>query len=319
MIKNPPIIKKIVREMGGTIERVIPERGYFYIKFGDEKIFVSRKFKISSSLISGGEITKYKDLTYFILKENGIPTPKSICFYCNHFNESLFENIHKLKYPLVIKDAQGSNSKGVFTNIKNLDEAKKIITREMHKFRALLVQEMIFGKEFRILVLNKKVIGALELIPPRIFADGKSTIKELILKKQKKTEKKTPLDGALAIILKEQGCNLESVPEKNTEIFIRKNSCLAEGGETRDVTDLTSEDIKKVCIKATRVTEKNLAGIDIMCEDITKKMDNQFFSIIEINGKPDLYIHYNPTHGKTRNVVKEIIEFILKLRKNTAL
>jgi energy-coupling factor transporter ATP-binding protein EcfA2 len=34
---------------------------------------------------------------------------------------------------------------------------------------------------------------------------------------------------------------------------------------------------------------------------------------LEINGKPDLYIHYNPTHGQSRNVIKDIIQFILKL------
>jgi len=317
MIKNPPIIKKVVEEMGGTIKKVIPERGYFYINLHGEKIFVSRKFKISSNLISGGEITRFKDLTYMILKEEGLPTPKTICIYRKAVSKNnVDKKLNTLSFPIVIKDAKGSNSKGVFTNIKDLPEAKKIIKEQLNNFSSLVAQEMIFGKEFRILVLKNNVIGALELIPPRIFGDGKNTIASLIATKQKKLTQKTALDDSLIETLREQGFNLENVPEEGREIYIKKNSCLAEGGETRDVTDIVNEDIKKICIKATRTVGKYLSGIDIMCDDISKNASGKNFNIIEINGKPDLYIHYNPTHGQTRNVIKEIINFILELRKN---
>jgi cyanophycin synthetase len=317
MIKNPPIIKKVVEEMGGTIQKVIQERGYFYINIRGEKIFVSRKFKISSNLISGGEITRFKDLTYIVLKEGGLPTPKTVCIYRKTISKNQMDKkLGTLNFPIVVKDAKGSNSKGVFTNIKNIPEAKKIIEEQLEYFSSLVAQEMIFGKEFRILVLKNRVIGALELIPPRIFGDGESTVESLIVKKQKKLAQKTAFDDALNEILREQGVDLKSVPEKGKEIYIKKNSCLAEGGETRDVTDIVNEEIKKICIKATRTVGKYLSGIDIMCDDISKNTTEQNFNIIEINGKPDLYIHYNPTHGQTRNVIKEIINFILELRKN---
>jgi len=317
MIKNPPIIKKVVEEMGGTIQRVIRERGYFYINIHGEKIFVSRKFKISSNFISGGEVTRYKDLTYILLKEEGLPTPKTVCIYRKTLSiNNIDKKLRTLSFPIVIKDAKGSNSKGVFTNIKSLPEAKKIIDKQINCFSSLVAQEMIFGREFRILVLKSRVIGALELIPPRIFGDGKNTIESLIIEKQKKFTQKTAFDNSLLEILKEQGFALKSIPEKGKEIYIKKNSCLAEGGETRDVTDIVNENIKNVCVKATKVVGKYLSGIDIMCDDISKDIAEQNFNIIEINGKPDLYIHYNPTHGQTRNVIREIINFILELRRN---
>ncbi|MFA4817816.1 MAG: hypothetical protein WC608_03815 [Parcubacteria group bacterium] len=317
MIKNPPIIKKVVEEMGGTIQKVIPERGFFYIKLRGEKIFVSRKFKISSNLISGGEITRFKDLTSILLKEDGLPTPTTVCFYRKKLSkEHIEKKLETLHFPIVIKDAKGSNSKGVFINIKSLAEAKKIIKEQLEIFPSIVAQSMIFGREFRVLVLKNKILGALELIPPRVFGDGKSTIASLIIEKQRKTSSKTAVDNSLVEILKEQTFTLKSIPEKGKEVYIKKNSCLAEGGETRDVTDMVSEDIKKTCIKATRTVGKYLSGIDIMCDDISKTIAGQNFNIIEINGKPDLYIHYNPTHGQTRNVIKEIINFILELRKH---
>lgn len=316
MIKNPPIIKKVVREMGGTIEKVIPERGYFCIKLNGKKLFVSRKFKIATSLTTGGEITKFKDLTYLLLKENGLPTPKTVAFYKKTISKNNNEKkLKALRYPIVIKDATGSNSKGIFTNISSFSSAMDILKKEMKHYRSLVAQEMVFGKEYRVLILGNKVIGALEMIPPRIFGNGKDSVETLIKNKQKKTDKKTPIDAFLRKILADQGVTLKSILEKGKEIYIKNNSAVAEGGETRDVTDLVSTEIRNICIRAAKVTEKYLAGIDIMCDDISKPAKRQSVNIIEINGKPDLYLHHIPTHGKPRNVIKEILNFILKLKR----
>lgn len=315
MIKNPPIIKKVVKEMGGKIKEVIPELGYFYIILKGKKIFVSRKFKISRNLNSGSELTSFKDLTHILLKDAHLPVPKTICFYRRNF--SLADSKKKLKnlrYPIIIKDAEGSNSEGIFMGVKNPREAQKIIRREIKNFSHLIAQEVASGKEYRVLVLGEKIIGALEIIPPKVIGDGKKSIKKLIWEKQRKTEKRTPLNSRLVNFLKKQGFRLDSIPPKNKVIYIRESSCMAEGGETKDMTDLVNKKVKEVCIKVAMATDKYLAGIDLICDDISKDPQKQSFNIIEVNGKPDLYIHYNPTIGKTRNVVRDIINFILKLK-----
>ena len=134
MIKNPLIIIKVVEEMGGTIEKIIPERSYFCININNEKIFISRKFEIASDFISGKMLTAHKDLTYVVLKKNNIPTPNSVCFYRKTINATDTEKkLSSLSYPIVIKDSNGSNSKGVFTNIKSVTEATEVILNEIKK------------------------------------------------------------------------------------------------------------------------------------------------------------------------------------------
>lgn len=316
MIKNPPIIKQVVKEMGGTIEKIVPERGCFLIKINGEEIFVSRKFQIASDFLSGKALTAYKDLTYVMLKKNNLPTPQTVCFYRKTLNATdLDKKLATLNYPIVVKDANGSNSKGVFTDIKSEIEAKRLIQKEINNFRFLIAQEMVFGKEYRVLILKDKAIGVLEMIPPRIFGDGKNTVRTLITKKQEKTQSRTKFDSSLNKILQQQGVNIESILEKGKEVFLKKNSCLAEGGETRDMTDQINPTIKNICVKAAQSTGKYLAGIDLICDDITKSPDQQNTNILEINGKPDLYIHYNPTHGETRDVIRSIINFIIDIKK----
>lgn len=314
MIKNPPLIKKIVEEMGGTFEEVIPERGCYYIHVRGKTFLITRKFRIAKNFISIAGATKHKDLTYILLKRRSLPTPATIFFFRKKFIvKDIASKLMGMKFPIIIKDSSGSNSQGIFPYIKTLAEAQSVIKTEIANFSSLIAQEMIFGKEYRVLILDDKVIGALEMIPPRVFGDGKSTIAQLIKEKQKHTHRKTPIDKTLEKILKEQGFSLGYILKAGEIASIKKSSSLAEGGETRDVTDSVNKEIVSICAKASDAVGDYLAGIDIICEDISKNPATQTFGILEINGKPDLYIHYNPTFGKSRNVIKDIINFILKL------
>lgn len=314
MIKNPPIIKKVVEEMGGTFEKVLPERGCYYIHLKNQSILITRKFRIAKNFISISGATKYKDLTYTLLKQKSLPTPKTVFFFKKNFKLTDIEKkLADMKFPIIIKDAGGSNSRGIFPYIRSKAEARKILKVEINNFRSLIAQEMIFGKEYRVLMLNDKAIGALEMIPPRVFGDGKKTISQLIAEKQRHARKKTPLDKTLGSILHEQGFSLKHVLKKDEVAHIKKSSSLAEGGETKDVTELIHPKIISICAQATDAIGDYLAGIDIICDDISKDPDTQTFGILEINGKPDIYIHYKPDHGQSRNVVKDIINFILKL------
>lgn len=175
----------------------------------------------------------------------------------------------------------------------------------------MVAQEMVQGKEFRILILDEKVIGALEMIPPYALGDGISTVSEIIQEKQIFTERRTEFDEKLNEILRAQNVTLESIMPKNEIAYIKKSSCLAEGGETRDVTNMVCEGVEKICVAASKVVGRYLTGIDVICDDISKDPAKQSFHIIELNGKPDLYIHYKPTHGKTRNVVEDIVRFMV--------
>ena len=314
MKKNPRIIKNAILKMGGTIEEFVPERGCFYINIFGKRILLERKISITRQSFVSGQLTRCKDITHKLLFSSGLPSPKTECFYNKSYDrQTARKQLGELAYPIILKDARGSNSRGIFPFIGNLSDAMIVLEEELPHYRSMIAQEMVTGKEYRILVLDEKVIGALEMIPPYALGDGVSTISNIIHERQRTTERKTKFDEKLEQILKEQNVTLESVMLKNEIAYIKKSSCLAEGGETRDVTDLVCESVEKICVEASKIVGKHLVGIDVMCEDVSKDPSLQSFHIIEINGKPDLYIHYDPTHGKTRNVVEDIVRFMVKL------
>jgi cyanophycin synthetase len=314
MKKNPLIIKNAILKMGGTIEEFVPERGCFYIAIFGKRILLERKISITRQSFVSGQLTRCKDITHKLLIANNLPSPVSECFYKKSYNKNLAKlQLAHLKYPIILKDAQGSNSRGIFPLIGNIKDASKVLDEQLPHYRSMIAQEMVFGKEYRLLVLDEKIIGALEMIPPYALGDGFSTIRNIIEEKQLLTEKRTAFDEKLLQILKEQNVTLESVMPKNEIAYFKKSSCLAEGGETRDVTDFVHSEIEKIAVAASKVVGKYLVGIDVMCGDISVDPSLQSFHIIEINGKPDLYIHYSPTHGKTRNVVEDIVKFMVKV------
>jgi len=313
MNKNLDIIKNVVLEMGGVVEEFISERNCFYIKFKNKNILLERNFSISRQSFNSTKLTRCKDITSKLLLLNSLPSPKVEYFYNKSYDKNIaLKKLKNLKYPIILKNATGSNSRGVFPDIKNNLEAIKILKKELPFYRSMIAQEMVFGKEYRILVLDKKIIAALEMVRPYIEGDGVNSIRKIIRKKQDTTLRRTKFDKELKQTLKNQNVNLDSVLANKKIIFIKQNSCLAEGGVTKDVTNLVHKDIKGICVKASKVVGRYLVGIDVICNDISKKPTKKTFFILELNGKPDIYIHYSPTFGKSRNVVKSIIKFLLK-------
>jgi len=314
MKKNLEIIKESVKAMGGTIDEFFPERNCFYVNVLGKRILLERKISITRNSFVSGKFTSCKDITHKLLLSYGLPSPRSEFFFKKTFVASQAKKqLDNLKYPIVIKDSTGSNSVGVFPFILNKTEAFRLLQRKIGKYRNMIAQEMVFGKEYRILVLGEKVIAALQMVPPYVVGDGKSTLRKLISEKQKKTASRTKFDNKFKQILTDQEVTLSSIIPKNKTIYLKKSSCLAEGGETRDVTDLVNDEVRKICVSASKVVGKYLVGIDIMCQDVAKIPTKNSFYILEINGKPDLYIHYSPTQGKPRNVVKDIIKFMARL------
>jgi len=308
--KNLIYIKKAIKKLGGKLETVSEPRFTYRINIGKKSLIFSIKLILRDSLATTSRLTKCKDLTTRLLEEKKIRTPKTFLINENITKVKLKSIFKMLRFPIVIKDSQGSESRGVFTGINSASEGLKIIKEHLPIHKSMLIQETAIGTEYRVLVLDKKILGVLELIPPFVIGDGKTKIGELIQKKQMHTPSKTPLDSILKKILGSQMENLGSIPIKGKKVFLRNNSCLAEGGVSIDRTEEISPALAKICQRAVRTVGLRMGGIDLLCADIKK--GEKDYSILEINGKPDLYIHHKPTIGKPRDVSKEIISYIFK-------
>jgi len=231
------------------------------------------------------------------------------------------------------------------------DNSIKIQREKDIKEPSCIVQPYVNGFDIRISIIEGRFISALLRLPPNIIGDGKQSIKSLIDQKNNNRamtpyfkNKLISIDLKLERRLAEDGFDLNSIPDKGEVLILNDISNLTLGGESIDVTDEISDDIKQAAIEATAaIPELYSAGVDMMSEDFR----NGKGQILEINTNANYTMHHVPLKGepkypfdilvqsifikyKTRNgislteeeteILKEITQFdILKSKKMTSI
>jgi cyanophycin synthetase len=74
------------------------------------------------------------------------------------------------------------------------------------------------------------------------------------------------------------------------------------------VTDLLPEETRDICIRAARTIGLDVAGIDIVCQDIAQPLREQHGGIIEVNAAPGIRMHQYPSRGTPRDAGAAIVD-----------
>jgi len=311
--KNTEIIIREAKKLGLKAEIIYPKRKLIELTKDSKKFLVQGNLRINLNRFGTRNIPLFKDLSYFFWQKNNIPIPKTITAFS--LPEAKRE-IRKIPLPLVIKDAQASQSKNIWVNISNLPKALSILKNLFSNLltKTVIIQEFIRGKEFRILVLKDEILGIAQLIPPFLIGDGRSTIKRLIKKLERKINRRITIDQAMKDLIKAQGLSFSSIIPTDQKLFLKEYSKIGQGGQIENFSlSLIHPETKKMCLKAAKVVGLELAGLDIIAEDLSKSPKKQKIKFIEINGRPDIYIHHCPDKGQPVNVTREILKHIFKL------
>ena len=314
-------ITETVRRLGGSIRRIDKLlTNTFEIRYKNKVGIFAGGFTIGETSIRHVSFTTDKGITNFLLKKEQIKQPKTVVIKKGEKTTEIKKCLKKLNLPLIIKSAKGSHCKNIFFNVKTQKDSLQKIKKLFKKVDKLLVQEIKKGREYRVLVLDKKIIGVVSKDPTFIVGDGKNNLEYLIKQKNKQeNRKKNPIKQTLALnkLLRKQKVNLETVPENNQIIYLEE--AIFYGDRTADRLDFTADihpEMAKICIEASKAVGCKLSGIDIICQDITKKNALENYAIIEVNSRPNLFIHYYPYTTRLNNqkggidVMEKIIKHI---------
>lgn len=184
----------------------------------------------------------------------------------------------------------------------------------------IIIEEFLPGTEYRFFVIDHKVKAVLLRIPANVIGDGERTIAELVAEKNESPLRglnhRSPLEkiqlGELEqLMLKEQGLNIDSVPEKGQQVFLRENSNVSTGGDSIDVTDEMHESYKKIAVAAVDVLGARISGIDLIIPDKNKPSESKDdYGIIEANFNPMMHMHIYPYSGKSRRLTLDVLRFL---------
>jgi len=262
------------------------------------------------------DIAKNKDLTKKMIGGYGIPVPLGGIVYSE---ESAVALADSLSYPVVIKPFDGNQGRGVSINISNENQLRIAYHTALKHSTAVIVEQYIKGNDYRVLVVGDKVCAVAERKPPFIVGDGIHSIKELVARENRsairgvgheKPLTKIPFDDVAKSLLKRIGLTENYIPQMSEVVYLRENGNLSTGGTARDCTREIHPVNQEIAVQAAKIIGLEVAGIDIVMDDISKPLTHDNGAVVEVNAGPGLRMHLFPTIGQSQDVGADIINFL---------
>jgi cyanophycin synthetase len=257
-----------------------------------------------------------KALTKLMLEQASIPVPRSITV--ETWTEAV-DALARVGAPVVVKPLDGRQGQGVSLNLHTPEEVVEAFHIAQKFSEQVLVEELLVGRNYRVLCVDHRVVAASERHPAHVFGDGRHTILELI-----ETANQNPLrgeghekpltrievDSILLAHLEKNGLGLDHIPHAGEMVVLREGINLSTGGTARDVTDLVHADVVRLCERAARIIGMDICGLDLVLKDIAEPLREDSGGIIEINASPGLRMHLYPSEGSPRDVGRAIVDML---------
>jgi cyanophycin synthetase len=275
--------------------------GIYAFGTGNRRRLLRSSFTDETSAI-GVQMADYKNLTASILKRGGLPGATHILV--SDENQAL-EAARKIGFPVVVKPADKEQGMGVAAGLVT-EKAVVNAYREAKKYGGgILIEKHFPGRDYRLTVFNGRVIKTVNLIPGGVTGDGIHSITKLVsLVQQDKQhvrrarERGKPLltlDNEAKEMLMEKGLSPHSIPGVDEYIPLRRKANISAGGTSVLVSpDKIHPDNLRLAERAAGFLGLDLAGIDLLIEDISRSWQEIGGMICEVNAQPQIGLGTSP-------------------------
>ncbi|KAA9338227.1 cyanophycin synthetase [Hymenobacter busanensis] len=270
----------------------------------------------SSTSHAGVEIAGNKNRTKAMLGAAGVPVPRGTTVYDA---DELREAIEKLGFPIVTKPLDGNHGKGASINLNSWKEALAGFKAAQVYSRAVIVEQFIEGFDFRMLVINGKLVAAAKRTPAAVTGDGVSTIQQLVDKVNEdprrgvgheKVLTQIKIDKHTQQILKAKELTAKSVLPAGETLYLKSTANISTGGTASDVTDQVDPYNVLMAERVAGIVGLDICGIDVLTTDIAIPLNETRGAVIEVNAAPGFRMHISPADGLPRNVAAPVVDML---------
>jgi cyanophycin synthetase len=266
-----------------------------------------------TSAIAEG-IARDKDLTKSLLKSVGVPVPEGQVVASAAEAWAAAEDIG---VPVVVKPTDGNHGRGVTLDLRGREEIEAAYAVADRHGSEVIVERHIRGDEHRLLVVGGKLAAAARGETAWVTGDGVANIAALVdaqinADPRRGTTEDHPLnrlnpreDGVILLDLQRQSLSPDSVPAAGRRVLIQRN-----GNVAIDCTDAVHSEVAHLVSLAARTVGLDIAGIDVVAEDISRPLAEQGGAVVEVNAGPGLLMHLKPAEGHARPVGRAIVDHL---------
>lgn len=298
------------KELGYSVKVMSEEKQIAKLtKDGKSRFVVGPLMPLNTTV--SAKISRDKNLTKEILSDIKLTTPRGgVYTQWSKLEDAVKRS--EISYPLVVKPNDAALGSAVSVDIRDIEGLKQAFDWVQENHTEALVEEFIPWEDFRLFVVDGKMVAAAKRVQPFVTGDGESTLAKLIDElNETKKEKKVQVDEEAMRYLKMQEVDMDSVIKKDEKIVIRGNANIQTGGFIVDVTYDVASNFIEIAEKAAHELGLRLAGVDMLCEDITN--GNSGYVITELNGLPSYpYVHGHPDIGTPRDPIDKVLDAVFR-------
>ena len=267
------------------------------------------------------EIACNKDLTKSLLQSCGVPVPEGQLVKSA---EDAWTAAQDIGLPVAVKPYDGNHGRGVSLDLSTQADVHAAFHLAHRKGGGnVIVERFVPGNEHRLLVVGKRVVAAARGETCWVIGDGVSDINMLAdlqinidprrgSGEEAPLNKVTPSESAEILLeLERVGLTPTSIPAKDQRVLIQRN-----GNVAFDVTDSMHPTVAAMAALAARIVGLDIAGVDMVLEDVSRPMKSQRGAVIEVNASPGLLAHIKPAQGQGQPVGKAIITHLFDADKS---
>lgn len=257
-------------------------------------------------------VAQDKELTKKLLAAAGVPVPLGRPVVDA---EDAWRAACEIGGPVVVKPRDGNQGKGVAVAIEGR-EAVMAAYEVAAEFRDdVIVERHLSGNDFRLLVVGRSLVAAARRDPPQVIGDGVHSVGALVDQVNRDPRRgeghatsltKISFDDIALARLATQGYTADSVPPRGQRIILRNNANLSTGGTATDVTDEVHPEVAARAVAAAQMVGLDICGVDVVCDNVRRPLEQQGGGIVEVNAAPGLRMHLTPSFGKGRAVGEAI-------------
>ncbi len=179
-----------------------------------------------------------------------------------------------------------------------------------------MLEEQVAGVDHRVLVIDGHVAAVAERRPPSVTGDGTLTIAQLVERLNDDPRRGDGHENLLTRAsiepreLVRQGFTASDVPDVGLQVRLQATANLSRGGDAVDRTDDIHPGLAELAERAASAVGLDVAGVDLLVEDITAPPEAQRVAVIEVNAAPGFRMHLAPSEGQPRDVGVAFVESI---------
>jgi cyanophycin synthetase len=262
-----------------------------------------------------------KPLVYRMLRERGLRVPEHAVFRLNELHEAeRFLSRHA--EGCVVKPASGTSSGlGITTHVLTRKDLRRAAVLASLYASQLLIERMVPGESYRLLVLDGQVIHAVRRRGLRLVGDGISPIAELVRAENRRRvqrgEQAIGTGRDCVFTLGYQGLSLSSTPSRDQSFLVQTvNDPRQRHVEVRtvydeSVTDLVCPAIKKDAGVVAQALGSRFIGVDVITTDPSVSLEESGGAIIEANTTPGLHHHYDIKRERFPQPAPQVLRALL--------